>query len=47
MAHGEWILAWNKQISREALRGSHDLFVQRFDSFPMNQEKKTIISLNE
>ena len=38
--HGEWIVARNKQIVREPLRGSHDLFVPRYDSFPMNPEKR-------
>ena len=44
--HGEWIVARNKQIEREPLRGSRDLFVPRYrnDSFPMNQEKKTLIT---
>ena len=41
--HGEWIVARNKQIEREPLRGSRDLFVPRYDSFPMNPEKKTLI----
>ena len=41
--HGEWIVARNKQIGREPLRGSHDLFVPRYNSFPMNPEKKTLI----
>ena len=41
--HGEWIVARNKQIGREPLRGSRDLFVPRYDSFPMNPEKKTLI----
>ena len=41
--HGEWIVARNKQIVREPLRGSRDLFVPRYDSFPMNPEKKTLI----
>ena len=43
--HGEWIVARNKQIGREPLRGSRDLFVPRFDSFPMNPEKKDTHSL--
>ena len=38
--HGEWIVARNKQIAREPLRGSRDLFVPRYDSFPMNPEKR-------
>ena len=41
--HGELIVARNKQIDREPLRGSRDLFVPRYDSFPMNPEKKTLI----
>ena len=41
--HGEWIVARSKQIVREPLRGSRDLFVPRYDSFPMNPEKKTLI----
>ena len=41
--HGEWIVARNKQIDREPLRGSRDLFVPRYDSFPMNLEKNTLI----
>ena len=41
--HGEWIVARNKQIGREPLRGSRDLLVPRYDSFPMNPEKKTLI----
>ena len=38
--HGEWIAERNKQIAWEPFRGSHDLF-PRYDSFPMNPEKKT------
>ena len=38
--HGEWIEARNKQIEREPLRGSRDLFVPRYDSFPKNPEKR-------
>ena len=38
--HGEWIVARNKQIGREPLRGSRDLFVPCYDSFPMNPEKR-------
>ena len=38
--HGEWIVARNKQIARELLRGSRDLFVTCYDSFPMNPEKR-------
>ena len=30
--HGEWIVARNKQIVREPLRSSRDLFVPRYDS---------------
>ena len=30
----------NKQIAREPLRGSRDLFVPHCDSFPMNREKR-------
>ena len=41
--HGEWIVARNKQIGQEPLRGSRDLFVPRYNSFPMNPEKKTLI----
>ena len=36
--HGVWIVARNKQITR-------DLFVPRYDSYPMNPEKKTLIPL--
>ena len=32
-------VAQNKQIARETIRGSQDLFVLCYDSFPMNQEK--------
>ena len=39
--HGEWIVVQNKQNAREPLRGSRDLFVPRYNSFPMNPEKKT------
>ena len=42
--HVEWIGARNKQIAREQRRGSRDLFVPRSDSFPMNLEKKTLLS---
>ena len=45
--HGEWIVARNKQIGREPLRGSRDLFVPCYDSFPMNTEKKDTHSLIE
>ena len=41
--HGEWIVSRNKQIVREPLRGSCDLFVPRYDSIPMNREKETLI----
>ena len=37
--HGVWIVARNKQITRELLRGSRNLFVPRYDSYPMNPEK--------
>ena len=37
--HGVWIVARNKQITRE-LRGSRDWFVPRYDSYPMNSEKR-------
>ena len=43
LVDGEWIVARNKQIERDSLRGSRDLFVPRYDSFPMNPEKKTLI----
>ena len=36
----EWIVARNKQIDREPLRGSRDLFVPRYDSFPWTQKKR-------
>ena len=38
--HGVWIVARNKQITREQLRGSRDLFVPRYYSYPMNPEKR-------
>ena len=38
--HGKWIVVWNKQIAQEPLCGSLDLFEPRYDSFPMNQDKK-------
>ena len=38
--HGEWIVARDKQIAWTAKRFSADLFVPRYDSFPMNPEKK-------
>ena len=41
--HGEWIVARDKQIAWTAKRFSADLFVPRYDSFPMNTEKKTLI----
>ena len=41
--HGEWIRALNKQIALTAKRFSSDLFVPRWDSFPLNQEIKTLI----
>ena len=45
--HGEWIVSRNKQIVREPLRGSRDLFVPRYDSFPMNPEKRhSFLKLN-
>ena len=37
--------ARKKQIEQEPLRGSRDLFVPRYDSFPMNPEKKDTNSL--
>ena len=42
--HGEWIVARDKQIAWTAKRFSDDLFFPRYDSFPMNPEKKTLIS---
>ena len=41
--HGEWIVARDKQIAWTTKRFSADLFVPRYDSFPMNPEKKTLI----
>ena len=38
--HGVWIVARNKQITRELLRGSRDLYFLRYDSYPMNPEKR-------
>ena len=38
--HWVWIVARNKQITREPLRGSRELFVPRYDSYPMNPEKR-------
>ena len=43
--HGEWIVARNKQIAREPLRGSRDLFVPRYDSYPHEPRKKDTHSL--
>ena len=40
---GEWIRAQNKQIIREPLCDSHDLFVPGSDSFPHEPWKKTLI----
>ena len=37
---GEWIVALDKQIAWTAKRFSGDLFVPRYDSFPMNPEKR-------
>ena len=41
--YGEGIVARNKQMAREPLGSSSDLFVLRYDLFPMNPEKKTLI----
>ena len=38
--HGEWIVTRDKQIAWTAKRFSVDLFVPRYDSFPMNPEKR-------
>ena len=38
--YGVWIVARNKQITREPLRGSRDLFVPRYVSYPMNPKKR-------
>ena len=38
------MVARNKQIAREPLCGSRDLFVPHYDSFPMNPEEKTLVS---
>ena len=38
--HGVWIVAWDKQIAWTAKRFSGDLFVPRYDSYPMNPEKR-------
>ena len=43
--HGEWIVARDKQIAWTAKRFSIDLFLPRYDSFPMNPEKKDTHSL--
>ena len=43
--HGEWIVARDKQIAWTAKRFSGDLFIPRYDSFPMNQDKKDTHSL--
>ena len=43
--HGEWIVARDKQIAWTAEWFSADLFVPRYDSFPMNPEKKDTHSL--
>ena len=42
-AHGEWIVAQDKQTAWTAKQFSGDLFVLRSHSFPMNPEKKTLI----
>ena len=44
--HGKWIIARNKQIAREPLRGSRDLFFPRYDSFPHEPRKKDTHSLS-
>ena len=41
--HGVWIVARDKQIAWTAKRFSGDLFVPRYDLYPMNPEKKTLI----
>ena len=41
--HGEWIGAWDKQITWIAKRFSGNVFVPRSDSSPMKPEKKTLI----
>ena len=38
--HGVWIVARDKQIEWTAKRFSCDLFVPRYDSYPMNPEKR-------
>ena len=38
--HGVWIVARDKQIAWTAKRFSCDLFVPRYDSYPMNPEKR-------
>ena len=40
LVHGEWIVARDKQIAWTAKWFSGDLFVPRYDSYPMNQEKR-------
>ena len=37
---GVWIVARNKQITREPLRGARDLFVRATIHTPMNPEKR-------
>ena len=44
--HGEWIVARNKQIDREPLRGSRDLFVPRLRFIPHEPRKKDTHSLS-
>ena len=41
--YGVWLVARNKQITREPLRGSRDLFVCATIHTPRTQEKKTLI----
>ena len=43
--HGEWIVARNKQINREPLRGSRDLFVPTLRFIPYEPRKKDNHSL--
>ena len=38
--HGVWIVARDKQIAWTAKRFSCDLFVPRYESYPMNPEKR-------
>ena len=45
--HGEWIVARNKQIVREPLRGSRDLFVPRYGFIPHEPRKKDTHSFND